>query len=535
MELNGRAKCEYGYKTFGDNAQPRARRGASPIHMSEPRTHRAKTRLSHRVAPSPPPSLAIAHAGEHARQTSFFYSSLLRALPTDERQDLAVRTMHGRSTALRLAREEAVQQGSAWTMADARRFKYLPEAPPSAFADDSLREMLDQALVGAYRRGDEALAEAAQARAHSLAADHDSIARLEEAARQFKDPNAEKAVRQAAKALQMRAEKEYGRLRAALEKVEGVLTDTQQIHAADMRSLGARLVAQRNAVAECVLNELRHADNTQLDGAHSIASLQAELHRVREDRRRGFEERDAEIARLSSDLDAANGRLEGANVEIAQLRSNLDAANERLKGEESERMRGRAELALLTSELSSEEDGRAADAEAYEQLLEQEAAAMMAAWEAERNAHEDHMNERLQTHGLEVEERAKVLEKAATIEVSLLDQLRRLTAAKANERRRLQGRIDLLNDQVAALRASKSIKRSYLYWTGMKAPPSARAKAKQVQVGSPHELPHGSLDSISLADPSVYAWRKPRLPREVAPESHDFNRHDVRRWRGVLR
>ena len=308
----------------------------------------------------------------------------------------------------------------------------------------------------------------------------------------------------------MRAEKEYGRLRAALEKVEGVLADTQQIHAADMRSLGARLVAQRNAVAECVLNELRHADNTQLDGAHSIASLQAELHRVREDRRRGFEERDAEIARLSSDLDAANGRLEGANVEIAQLRSNLDAANERLKGEESERMRGRAELALLTSELSSEEDGRAADAEAYEQLLEQEAAAMMAAWEAERNAHEDHMNERLQTHGLEVEERAKVLEKAVTIEVSLLDQLRRLTQPGEREEE-ASGWIDLLNDRVAALRASKSIKRSYLYWTGMKAPPSA-SEGQAGQVGSPHELPHGSLDSISLADPSVYAG-KPRLPR----------------------
>ena len=75
---------------------------------------------------------------------------------------------------------------------------------------------------------------------------------------------------------------------------------------------------------------------------------------------RGFEERDAEIARRSSDLDAANGRLEGANVEIAQLRSNLDAANERLKGEEFESNRRRAELALLTSELSSEEDGRAA-------------------------------------------------------------------------------------------------------------------------------------------------------------------------------
>ena len=55
-----------------------------------------------------------------------------------ERQDLQLATMLGRATAVRIATEEASQVGPAWTRAEVRRYKFLPDGPAD-FENDALR------------------------------------------------------------------------------------------------------------------------------------------------------------------------------------------------------------------------------------------------------------------------------------------------------------------------------------------------------------------------------------------------------------
>ena len=69
-----------------------------------------------------------------------------------------------------------------------------------------------------------------------------------------------------------------------------------------------------------------------------------------------------------------------------------------------------------------------------------------------------------------------------------------------------QAKIELLSGQVEALRASKSVRRSYLYWTGM--------KAKGGMGGSPEEA-HAMIHSLELDDPGNWRKIKPPLPPGV--------------------
>ena len=131
-----------------------------------------------------------------------------------EQQELQIATLQGRSSALKVASEEASAKGAAWSAVDVKRFSALPKSA-AAFTDDTLREMLDQAVRATQRRVAAAVADGARARADAERAEGEGDAGLEEAFNKCKDPTAEHAVRQAVRAALIRQTRCANKLRYA--------------------------------------------------------------------------------------------------------------------------------------------------------------------------------------------------------------------------------------------------------------------------------------------------------------------------------
>ena len=353
----------------------------------------------------------------------------------------------------------------------------------------------------------DALKEARWAREHSIVAEAEGVARLDEAAAQFKDPNAERLVKQAARAHSLRAGKTCGLLRSVLGQLEEEAAAAQRIHASDMRSMAARLVAQRDAITASVLSDLEDAET---NGAHSILGLQQELRALREESAGQLDARDAEIDALRVQLATVRAELveetlarrrdqERSDLELRIMRRPIDELEFGLGNGAADLIRSLRERQVIALELSSEESARAADAREHRRQQTNTEAAKL----SERRDMEKKLNTQLAANGLkqqaEKAEMAALEEKAKALEAGMAGQIKRLKIQKASESRSLQAKIDLLAQQVVALRSSKSIRRSYLYWSGN-------------QTRGP-EKTHESLESLQLADPDI--WRKPALPPEV--------------------
>ena len=131
------------------------------------------------------------------------------------------------------------------------------------------------------------------------------------------------------------------------------------------------------------------------------------------------------------------------------------------------------------------------------------------AWEtagkvAEHLSIQSALTAKMEANGLEAS-RAKASSeslrgKLNALEAGMQGRLKRLEAEKDGERKALETKIAHLQRQVQALKASKSVRRSYLYWSGM------------LSTRSPEQT-HRTIDSMGLADPE--GWRKPPLPGEV--------------------
>ena len=208
-----------------------------------------------------------------------------------------------------------------------------------------LRELLDLAVVGVRDRVAEALAECATAREHSLLAESESSARLDEVIRTFKDPNAEHLVRQAARAQTLRAGKSCSKLRAAMELLEQEVANMQSVHVADVRSHASRLVAQRDAHVSMLVAELRAAE---VEGEVSLRALL-------EQNRRLSEERDATVAALEAALEAEREGVRARDIAISILGKEIGAGDDASAGLEGDLRRARREVTIVAQLLAEEE------------------------------------------------------------------------------------------------------------------------------------------------------------------------------------
>lgn len=429
---------------------------------------------------------------------------LRKATQRMEQQDLQLRTLQGRTTAIKVARDEANHGGAPWTKAAIRRFKFLPGGPPD-FANDALREMLDQAVLGADRRLEEALGEAATSRDHTLAAEQESDARVAEACRSFKDPNAEMAVRQAARAYCIRSNKSAMRLRAAMQRLEEEVVLTQSVRAADVRSLAARLVAQRDAVTASVVLELERAEIT---GANSIkamedanAQLRQELSTMREQNDHSVQGLEDKVASLEKALSETEAELREERRGRARDRQRFVSESSLMGSElghlEAQVNRIEHELITLSREIVLEETDRAADAADARQKMAWERAGKA----AEHLAMQSTLSQKMEANGVEAKKAKKANEtlrgKLDALEDGLKGRLKALEAERASERKTLEAKIAHLERQLQAVRASKSVRRSYLYWSGMLSSKSPEKTYKMVE-------------KLGLAEPEP--WEK-RLSR----------------------
>ena len=275
-------------------------------------------------------------------------------------------SLQGRSTALRCARDEALRLRTPWTREQVRRFKYLPDdAPPHDFTSRTLIALLEQALVGHCRRIEQAMGEAATARLYAWRAEHEGEQRLESALRSFRDPNAEHLTRQALAAQHHRAGKEVLKLCNALQTLEAEMEAAQHTHVAAMRCLATRLLAQHDASAATVLDELEAAEreNTRLEAARraSVETMACELERAEIDAAGAISYLEAENfaqkethARRTREMRAAH------EAEVKSQRAALDATERRLTVERKAR---RWEVGLVRSEMQDEMASEAAKRE----------------------------------------------------------------------------------------------------------------------------------------------------------------------------
>lgn len=173
-------------------------------------------------------------------------------------------TLKGTSTALHIVREQSIRQlkpmRQQWSSNFARRFRYSPN--DLQFTSRALAALVEQALHTHQHRVDQALRDAAKARQHATHTEVVAWERNEEALQMFKDPASQHAVRQAVHAYALRANKEAGTLRAALEFLEKETAWAQSSTMAAMRLIATKLTAQQDACVETVLNELEDAEDT---------------------------------------------------------------------------------------------------------------------------------------------------------------------------------------------------------------------------------------------------------------------------------
>ena len=436
-----------------------------------------------------------------------------------EQQNLQIASLSGRGTALKVASEEASINGKTWNIDEVRRFSALPKGPPD-FAHDALREMLDQALLATSRRVRAAVTEGEKARVEADKAGDGVGNKLEEALAKCKSQEAEHALRTVTRDMVISNTRCTKLLRAACKRLEEEAVAAQQTHASDMRSMGARLVAQRDAIATCVLNELQRAET---DGAHSMRGMGEEIGRLQNE----LNARDAEIEQLRATLATTQASLKeekrGRKTEFERFTKDGKQLRAEFKRLEEHASICERDLAtngsLFSTELQHEENERHTDAKAHAQEMDDLG--------LRRRQEIDDLKGKLKD--LKVEARTMHTNLTANFrslerEYQLQDQKHatQLLATEnehARERNFFKGKVDSLSKQLIGLRASSSRGRAMLYWTSMKGGKQSAAAKRGAVEGTPWP-PDDDDDDIAIGETlgsddggwglnNLPAWRTP--------------------------
>lgn len=518
-------------------------------------------------------------------------ADLKASLRLADRQRLELESLRGlRVHAGRVASEEAALRGKAWRGEDVLRFAAVSKAgvdvppyplPPSTtrlsssmsaaglttaaaaglgsqvgsiFHSDALRELMEQAIVATSRRLTDALNESSRSRSDAEKAEAESAVEIERVfppRHGVEASSADQTLRLTVRGLLAGCHRAQGKMRAALHRLEDEARAAQAIHAADMRALAARLVAQREAVHKMLTEALRSSES---DGEFSVAGLQAELRRLH--KKHGGEARETNrlLEELQTKLVDTKARYDEERVGRAKEYSDMTATIRSLKAEntklsdalQTSRTHHHLDTLVLRSELEVEEDGRAEDREA----AGGDVAAMTAASAAAlKNVEQTLAATREQSYAV----RTALQDNVATLtkdkdamEARMLHQLRNLENHAANQYAMLKTRHDALAAQVLSLKANSSRGRQMLYWSSMKAaggpasPPDAEAVATTHDDGTPTERgrplspttatlsPASRHLSPSQSSPSIHQKRAP-LPAPPQPAIGEWLAQDMGR------
>ena len=517
----------------GGPADPSPQR--SPRHRSPPTVLDGRDGCSAAVDGPIPPAEVEALAERQARfadrvraETSIqrLKHELRAASEVIDAQRFELNALHGRRAALKVANEAALLEGAPWDASRASRLhaaSKVGEASVSVTSED-LRDLLDLAVLATGRQVEAALGEAAKARAESERAAADGAAQLETSF------HAHDPARVAARALLVQSNRAAARMRDTLHRLEETARHAQSVNAADIRSLSARLRAQRDSLNMLLVRELNAAET---EGPLSIRGLRSELDQLHVTRARETASRDDQIAQLQREQAALKEALAAErtgratdNEDSAKAIAALKADRAQLSDELAASKRTHAdERRALTLQLSSE--GADADARLEDERRCAEEAAARVKEEGESLARDAAMErQRLQTSLEEVKEaHAKLMRQKAKSEAALKEQLDQMTAAKSeseaklNERLRklealkltettmLKSRIERLSKlQDASASAGGAKARSLLYMEAVKA---------QLTANRPSPVPSqegggsGQEPAAAVAFPSGEAGKAP--------------------------
>ena len=102
------------------------------------------------------PRRSEAGARKHLLKTTEQNQEIKQLTGIIDQQRLMIATLQGRVVAFNVANQR-LRSSSPWSQENARRYNESAKGPPESFADDSLRELLLQAIMaterGALRRG----------------------------------------------------------------------------------------------------------------------------------------------------------------------------------------------------------------------------------------------------------------------------------------------------------------------------------------------------------------------------------------------
>lgn len=398
---------------------------------------------------------------------------LKKAMAQIERQRLEISSLTGRTTAVRLASEEATRNGTSWGIHEVRRFGSLPKGSAD-FTSAALRELLDQSIAAMTRRLDAALDEARVIRLESERADTDGESNLEQAFAKCAGLTAaaEHSVRQATRAVLVGGQRRTTKLRNVLKLLATEMRSAQTIHVSDMRCLASQLIAQRDAITESLAIELERIECEGTDSVRGLREERAALQAERTELQATVAMRDAEIARLGEALAETQRQLKarrsdsvGSSRAIRILKTELSNVEDRLEAAQREQ---RSRVRSITTELRTEEREREAEREhllTQQRSIAAEAVAMADSYEqklrimrADAKASMGEMHDRMVA--MEEERRES--------EEEFANRLHTLATHRERERHYLQRKSDKLGQKVLALKATNSRGRSMLYWASMK-------------------------------------------------------------------
>jgi len=417
-----------------------------------------------------------------------------------EQQKVHITSLKGQRTALRLGSEEATARGESWDIVDVKRFSALPKGPGD-FTSEVLRELVDQALVATKRRVAEAVAEGSKIRAECAKAAAEGEQSLEQAYARCTGLTAaeEHGVRQATKAVLVRGSRLTSKLCKSVKQLEDEGRAAMTLHATDMHSLAARLLAQRNAFQTVLTNELAQCEYNDLISIHG---LQAELRTARA----ALQSSDGEVGKLRGIIAETQRQLQAEKISRSYDNTTLTESLGLLKREvaDLERQLAIAERERATNgpclryELSREERAHDSDNKQLHSMLSAAAAehAAMAA------AHEQQIRAMRKVERRSLEQmatRIKALDaEKQVLELQLTQQIQMAESDFERERRFMKSKIEKQGEQVTALKASTSRGRAMFYWSSMKKRPSGHGKPDDEadEFGSP--IP--DWDAVAIGD-----------------------------------
>jgi hypothetical protein len=366
-----------------------------------------------------------------------------------EAQQAELASLHGRSTALKLASSEG-----RWSPDEARRFSGAL-VRDRTFRGEDLRVLLEQAVVASRRRTSAAIEEAQAARVESERTESSGAKSVEGS---LQGLEAEERAR--ARAVLVGSNRATIRLRGASLKLESEARASERVHAAEVRAVAARLVAEREALVSAVLCELNVAEAEMASLVESNERLAA-----------GVSERDRDVTRLQRELGFTREALikqERVGSDLMRESGELRAEAARIAAELNWVQReGDALRRCLTNDLSHADEGlttasKASAAQAERAELERTALvnkyeARIASMSEQSSGDVELLKERLRKLGLDYHQ----------LERSMHEKMRLTTHKKDKEINHLRFRVERLSQQVLGLKANSSSGRRALYWANV--------------------------------------------------------------------